>query len=695
MPVVPMTAEQQINQSPGQDNLQADADIATLTDGRFFVVFEDLFASGNIDIGGQFVLANGTLTGTTLVNGASPTGIEVDAGDQTNPAVAWRTGGAAVVVWEDAGDIELAIIDASGTNTTAGTELNVITGTTGAADTQSNADVATLSDGRSLIVWESLLGGTDRNIEARILNTAGTGFTTVDRLSITTNVSHQQNAAIAAQGLLALTVYEDESLGGAGSTDIVGRLFNGSSDTFGTEFTIANVAGDLQKPEVAALADSRFAVVYTDGTDIFAKIYDPSTPGGAFLSTVIQVDAVGGSAQAPRVTATIDGGFLVSWEQLNGGNLYDVFERRYDAHGQPLTSAFQANTLVHGLQVNSAIASSGDRILTVWDDDGTTGRADPDGGLRGYGAAVTASDYNSSPFGDLTGDGRSEILFQNESTGTITQWRLNASGVLIGITPLFTTGMHVEGTGVFNTLKGDDVLLRSGGQIGVLILNGPLAPNTAGIGAATPEWAISGIGDFTGDGFSDLLFRHVGTGEIATWKVVNNQLAAPPAVLGSAPAAYHIVAVNDFSGDHQADILFRHDSGAIALWQVANNALAATPFVMGGTSSSYHVVGTGDFDGSGSSDILFRNDDGTVAVWLLTASGQLLSATAIGTAGLEYHVDGTGDFNSDGRTDILLRHADGSFVEWLMNGTSFTAAPSALNKAAVDEIVATHHFDLI
>jgi serralysin len=280
-------------------------------------------------------------------------------------------------------------------------------------------------------------------------------------------------------------------------------------------------------------------------------------------------------------------------------------------------------------------------------------------------------------------------------------WQTDSSGALSGapisLGPV-PAGFRVDGTGNFNSTPGDDILLRSPTSLAVQPMNGfngPPAPVQV-LGSTSPDWHNSGIGDFTGDGQSDLLFRNVTTGEIATWGVANNALSTAPKVLGSTAAQYHIVAVDDFSGDHQADILFRHDNGDIAIWQVANNALAGVPSVVGSTSTSFHVVGVGDFDGNGSNDILFRDNGGNLAIWLLNSSGALLGApAAIGTAGNAFHVDGTGDLNGDGRADIIFRDNAGNVTEWLMNGTSFAAPPATVGTASLDYSIAAHQFDVI
>src|SRR5687767_5260974 len=136
----PVGSELQVNLAPIQNLNQFDPDVAVLTDGRFFVAFTDEFAGGDTDIIGQFVNADGTLSGGNF-------DIEVDGAFQLAPAVAQRSVGAAIVVWEDdaaTSDIQYSIISSAGV---AGAEQTVLTG-----NPFEDPDVATLADGRSLVV---------------------------------------------------------------------------------------------------------------------------------------------------------------------------------------------------------------------------------------------------------------------------------------------------------------------------------------------------------------------------------------------------------------------------------------------------------------------------------------------------------------------------------------------------------------
>src|SRR5262245_58201376 len=79
-------------------NSQDTPDLVPLADGRFVVVYEtDADAGGNdVDIRGQFVNANGILSGGTIA-------VAIPGGIQEAPSVAARGDGGFTTVWEDFG----------------------------------------------------------------------------------------------------------------------------------------------------------------------------------------------------------------------------------------------------------------------------------------------------------------------------------------------------------------------------------------------------------------------------------------------------------------------------------------------------------------------------------------------------------------------------------------------------------------
>jgi hypothetical protein len=701
----PVGSQFQVNQVTSLD--QFAPEITPLSGGGFVVVYTHVVLSNgsNLDLYAQFVNPNGTLSGALIP-------VETDGGIQRDPAVAARAGGGFTTVWRDFGtttgspiadpDIYYAVTNSAGTNTVGRT---VIMDSAGFA--LEDPEIATMPDFRQAIVAELILSATDHDIGFDVLNPDGTQLL-ADRNFLPMSIAGlQQNPQVAGGPNRALVVYEDNN--GETNADefhISARLFNETTNTLaGSSVTIANPGSGHTNfvPDVAYIGGSRFVIVYQyDFVSILARIYNSDTGD---LSPEIIVNTTAAMSQGvPKVAATADGGFVVAWTEVLGpapdASGDSIHARRFDPYGNPFGDDFVVNTLTDGNQLVAPVGIAGGNVLMAWSDVVPRPPGDPSfGSVQAQAYSAPGFDYDSAAYGDFDNTGRSDLLFQNLSTGVVAIWTTNAAGVASSITSpgSLPAGFKIDSTGNFNSTPGDDILLRSAGtgQVAVWVTNGTSVVDFKVLGSAPAAYLNAGNGDFTGDGQSDLLFRHAGTGEIASWQVVDNALAAPAQVLGSAPNVYQIVAVADFTGDHQADILFRNlGTGEIAEWQVANNQLLSAQ-VVGSTASTYHVVGTGDFDGNGANDILFRHDNGELVMWLLDSAGQLLTAPqSVATVSNIFHVDGTGDLNGDGRSDIIFRDPNGNVIEWLMNGVSATAIQTA-GSAPQDFSIAAHHFDLI
>jgi hypothetical protein len=703
----PVGTEFQVNQITA--NNQSFPDITPLSDGRFIVVYRRFFDSDgdDIDILGQFVNPNGTLSGATRF-------VADSSGIQDDPAVAARSGGGFTTVWQDFGlatgspiadpDIYYAVTNSAGTNTVTRTLL------IDSVFVLQNPDIATMSDLRQIVVAERDVDINNTDIVFDVLEPDGTtqlfGGSTIGLAASVSN-TRARNPQVAGGGPeRALLVYEDNN-GEPNVTDIhiTARLFNETTNTFGSGVLIgdAGAGHSMVQPDVAYIGAGRFAIVYDlDQQSIFARVYNSNT--GALSPEIAVSAAVVSTAFLPKVAATQDGGFVVTWSDFAGPapdtDGFSIHARRFDPYGNPFGDDFVVNTLTNNWQTAPVVGISGGNVLTAWEDFASRPSDMSPPSIQAQAATAPAFDYDSAAYGDFDNDGRSDVLLQSLSTGAVAILSTNSAGVLATGSPVgsLPAGFKIDGTGNFNSTPGDDILLRSAasGQVAVWVMNGKSAVDFKVLGSTSSQFLNSGIGDFTGDGQSDLLFRNTGTGEIASWQIVDNALGAPPKVLGSAPSVYQIVTVADFTGDHQADILFRNlNTGEIAEWQLANNQLAAPPAVVGSTSAAYHVVGTGDFDGNGANDILFRHDNGELAMWLLNSAGQLLTAPqVVGSAALIYHVEGTGDLNGDGRSDIVFRDTAGNVIEWLMNGATIQTIQSA-GGVSQDFSIAPHHFDLI
>jgi len=75
--------------------------------------------------------------------------------------------------------------------------------------------------------------------------------------------------------------------------------------------------------------------------------------------------------------------------------------------------------------------------------------------------------------GDINGDSKADLIWQNQSTGVLVAWIMNGSQAVL-----------------LNTLSSY-----------VSDLN----------------WKVRGVGDITGDGLADLIWQNVVTGQVGTW----------------------------------------------------------------------------------------------------------------------------------------------------------------------------------
>jgi hypothetical protein len=108
----------------------------------------------------------------------------------------------------------------------------------------------------------------------------------------------------------------------------------------------------------------------------------------------------------------------------------------------------------------------------------------------------------------------------------------------------------------------------------------------------TTDWHIQGVGDFNGDGNSDVLWGQDGSGQVYLWEMAGQQVQAEGAVEHAfVTDDWHVQGVGDFNGDGNSDVLWRQDgSGQVYVWEMngqqvqAEGAVAHAP-----VTSDWHV----------------------------------------------------------------------------------------------------------
>lgn len=210
-------------------------------------------------------------------------------------------------------------------------------------------------------------------------------------------------------------------------------------------------------------------------------------------------------------------------------------------------------------------------------------------------AASAAAD--SVGTADFDHDGDADLLFHDPATGTLEYWYLQG----------------LERIGV-RTRPGQEDL----------------------------GWRVAGTADFDGDGRPDILWRHETTGRMQVWFMDDRtQLAAAdldPAfvpTLGDPTAPdlnWRVAGLGDFDGDGRTDLLFRHQvSRRLVFWLLDGVHRTAGGYLdpdRPADHEAWDLAGVWDVDQEGIADVVFRNvTSGALVAWFLDDAQRRICGT--------------------------------------------------------------------
>jgi hypothetical protein len=236
-------------------------------------------------------------------------------------------------------------------------------------------------------------------------------------------------------------------------------------------------------------------------------------------------------------------------------------------------------------------------------------------------------------------------------------------------------GWHFQTLGDFNGDGKSDVLLMNSVTNGVYVceMNGTqLATNGLSFNVqAADGWRFQDLGDFNGDGKSDILLSNDVTHGLCVCEMDGTELGAHALSFNVAAGnGWHFQDLADFDGDGKTDILLINDlTHGVYVCEMNGTQLAANGQA-GTVADGWHFADTGDFNGDGKADLVFINDATRgVTVWQMNGT-QIEAQAQVGTMLAGTHYLGQGDYNGDAKTDLVFQN-DATRDEqlWQMNGT--------------------------
>jgi hypothetical protein len=173
------------------------------------------------------------------------------------------------------------------------------------------------------------------------------------------------------------------------------------------------------------------------------------------------------------------------------------------------------------------------------------------------------------------------------------------------------------------------------------------------IGVNGTNWQVDDIGDFNGDGTSDILQHQINLTGANAGSMTLRALSMSPNVggalvqssptLGTIGANWQVDGTGDFNHDGTSDILVHLDSSngirSFQVLTVQNNAVtSATTIAQVGLNIS--LSGIGDFNGDGTSDIALHQDVGTTRTDLIynVVNNIVVNPHTVAVTGIDWHV---------------------------------------------------------
>jgi hypothetical protein len=236
-----------------------------------------------------------------------------------------------------------------------------------------------------------------------------------------------------------------------------------------------------------------------------------------------------------------------------------------------------------------------------------------------------------NPRPDFNGDGKTDLFWRNDATNQNAVWLMN--------------GAQLQRASFL-----------------------PSVPEEAG-------WRESKLGDFNGDGKTDLFWRNAATGQNAIWLMDGDRIASAQFITGT--NSNWQADIGDFNGDGKSDFFWHNKAtGQTAAWMMNEFTIQDGRFLPNVPPEWESFVA--EFNRDGKTDLFWRNTrTGDNAVWTMNGAqlgtGQFVRRQDVGWSPTLVDVD------ADGRSDILWNNRDGRNTLWFWSTTSLNPESSQVN----------------
>ena len=456
---------------------------------------------------------------------------------------------------------------------------------------QDDASLAMHSDGSFIVLWDGPGDGMGTGVFGQRFAADGTRIGGEFQVN-TTTASHQQYPEMdfAADGSFVATWVT--SGGGPARTHF--QRFDASGAKVGGEVTLnTGSVTDQILDSIHVKADGSFIVTWTEGGDVYGRLYDANTnpTGAAFRINQHTAD----TQQYSVMRADAAGNFVVVWEsQGQDGSGNGVYARLYAANGTPLGNEFAVTNQTAGDQYGPVVAMDryGNFVVAWGDSNAADGsgdsiwmqRFDASGNKVSTSMQVnqTTAGYQGWPVIDMNDDGRLVVAWEGSGSG-------DDYGVYArryDLSPNVTEGSTSQFQVVLNTAPTSAVTLT------LSVSDGTEASlSTTTLVFDSTNWnipqtvTISGLQDLIADGDQSI-------------SIVTSALSSSDTAYNGLNPDNLVVLVQDSGVVNSAPVISSNGGGASASVTVAENSTVVTTVTAtdanAGQTLIYSIAGGAD-----------------------------------------------------------------------------------------------------
>jgi len=610
------------------------------------VLYDGTARITTVNIGGRMTVSEGGLADDTVVNSGGD--MVVSTGGMANVTTV-KLGGSLRVA---SGGIALAVTE-NGGYVSAGGEVTFVPCTfSGAALVGGSATLHSGTTAVSASVFSALMevysGGMDVGtvVDAAGKLTISSGGLTTSAVVFSDGALDVREGGVADAALANSGGIVRISSGGVATSSVVNALglvqVQGGGKAIGTVLSSGGSMQVLTGGTVCGLRIADTAVVVMDaGTDLLFDLTDRTAGDPALVNDLSLIFG------APFFSITVPTAQTMGVYALAGG------AAGFEGVVTIRNTAGASNSLTVGKTV-----TLGNRAYTLTLNPATSS------------LSLSVAEGISVLPDDLNGDGRADIVMTITESGHGAEGATGAWLIQSDQTPVWgdlsqrNAGWEIFGMGVTDAGKAtDDVYVKSSDNvIGAWVTDD--TGHVTGwetVGQFDADTQILGLGDFNGDGQTDLLLRNVNGavgcyftgGETTGWNYFQS--------LGD---EWHLDAIGDLNGDGRSDVVLSHDAGFAGSWltQGDGTVVWADLDTLG---EGYSIVGCGDFNGDGVDDVLLQKGS-YFGAWLVEG-GSAKSWFGLGDLG-DVTVEQISDFDGDGKDDLRIRTSAGDLGSQLVKG---------------------------